>query len=670
MKRELTMAWRIGVPHFETDEAFAKVLAALTAAPDLADEVALFDSMTHHIYIPLEAYARRAEIMARRMQAFRRAGIQAGINVLTTLGHMNEAWSYMPPMPFQAMIDSNGVVSTGCACPNTPELHAYVRAKYTLAAQADPEFIWVDDDLRMHHHGGFVNGALAGAWNCFCPTCLAKFAPTAGRAMSREELLAAFNVPENGELRLAWVRFNARSLGELLAEVRQAVVAVNPRIVLGFMTAGLSWSAYAGPDFPAWFDALGATKARPGGGFYNDEAPVTMYHKALDVGMQRAHCPPSVDDIQYELENFPYQALKKSVTTLRNECTLSLAVGHNGIAFNVLGLSGADYMPILQAVPAARAEWAQLVAHGTDLPTCGLWPAWSPDFIARQSLRPGEVWPCHVRGGDFMQARVLGEIGLPLSVDGSGDCGTVLLGRQAEGIDDRELRRLLSGGVLMDGDTLDILQRRGLADLTGVTLDRRLDNGVMERTTDDPLNGDVAGSLRDSRIEFWGDAIGQADRLEPTSPSTRVLARMEDYFGVDRGPCMTAHENALGGRVVVLGYAPWIFLHSAARRRQLQNVSDWITRGRLPIRVEQTVRLIPLVRLSPDRRRGTVVLLNSGFDTIDRVDLDLRVPPQTLVRHVVGENATPVPTRATPTGIAVTLQEIQPWTTVTLLLGE
>jgi len=672
MKRTLTLAWRIGVCHYEADEAFSRVFSALTAErPAIADEVALFDSLTHHLYVPLETYGRRMAVVERRLAEFRRAGVRAGINVLTTLGHVNEAWSYMEPLPFQPMIDSNGVASTGCACPNTPELRAYVRAKYTLAAQARPEFIWVDDDLRMHHHGGMVNGVWGGSWNCFCPTCLATFsaAAAAGRTYSREKLIAAFNVPENGELRRAWVRFNAESLRSLLAEVKETVRAVDSRMVLGFMTAGVGWSTYAGPDFAGWFAALDATKARPGGGFYSDETPVTMYGKALDVGLQRAFCPEAVDDVQYELENFPYQALKKSIATLRNECTLALAVGHNGIAMNVLGLSGEDYGPILRAVGPARAEWAQLVAHGTGLPTCGLWPAWAPGFMGKHSLRPGESWPGHVRGGDNLQARVFGEIGLPLGVDGPGECGTVLSGRLAEGFDDEELRRLLSGGVLMDSDTLDILQRRGLADLAGASIAKRLDNGVVERLSGDPLNGDTADSLRDARIEFWGDATGQADRIEP-GPDTRVLARMEDYFGRDQGPCMTAYENALGGRVVVMGYAPWMFIHSAVKRRQLQNLADWIARGRLPVRVLPAVRLIPLVRLSGDRRRGTVVLLNAGCDAIDHAEIDLRIPPETPVRRVSGPAATPVPTRPTPAGITVTLQHLPPWTTVTLLLGE
>jgi hypothetical protein len=150
----LTLSWRVGLPHWETDEAFGRPMGLLQKHRPVVDEVALFETITHHLYIPLDAFARRMDLAAQRLDACRQAGIPAaGINVLCTIGHINEAWSYIPPLPFQAMVGHDGGVSTGCACPNTPEMRAYVRAKYRLVATARADFIWVDDDIRMHNHG-------------------------------------------------------------------------------------------------------------------------------------------------------------------------------------------------------------------------------------------------------------------------------------------------------------------------------------------------------------------------------------------------------------------------------------------------------------------------------------------------------------------------------------
>lgn len=662
MHDTLTLAWRIGLAHWETDAVFGELLALLDAHREVVDEVALFETMTHHLYIPLDDYARRMALAARRLAAFRQAGIpSAGINVLCTIGHMNEAWSYMPPLPFPCMVGHDGSVSTSCACPNTPEMRAYVRAKYTLVAQAGPDFIWVDDDLRLHHHGV--------AWGCFCPTCLALFAQRAGRTYTREALVAAFDAPEEGRVRALWVEQNIATLESLLTDVGEAVRQVNPAIPLGMMTAGAGWTTYSGQAFDRWFPALGATKGRPGGGFYSDATPLEMLGKAQDCGCQRAILPASVTDVQYELENFPYQRLKKSATAVVNECSLALAYGMNGIAFNMLGMSPSfeDSRPWMAAIPAARPVWAQWVAHTAGLPTAGLWPAWSSHLQAKRAVHPGESWLGWAPQHNITLPKVLGEIGLPLAADAPG-CGVVLCGRVAEAFSDAELTTMLSGGVLLDSTALEVLTARGLGALTGVRLDQRLDNGLIERFTADALNGSSAGTTRDARIEFWGDARGMGDVLAPLADGVRVLTTIEDYFGRTQGPAMTAFENALGGRVVVMGYAPWIFLHSVARRRQLQQVADWISRDAMPVRVDETVPLVSVARVAADRQRGAVMLLNAGMDAIPAATIHLRFPTRQARLLTIGQEARHLALHPEATGGHLTLHDIEPWGLRILLL--
>ncbi len=72
-KGQLKLAWRIWLPHLETDKAFDRLLGLVKKNRGIIDEVALFDTITHHLYLPLDAYARRTEMMGRRMDAFRRA---------------------------------------------------------------------------------------------------------------------------------------------------------------------------------------------------------------------------------------------------------------------------------------------------------------------------------------------------------------------------------------------------------------------------------------------------------------------------------------------------------------------------------------------------------------------------------------------------------------------
>jgi hypothetical protein len=654
--KKLTLSWRIGLPQWETDEPFKNLLALLQEHKSVVDEMAMFETITHHLYIPLDVYARRMELAAKRLDAFRQAGIPSvGINVLCTIGHVNEAWSYMPPLPCQPMVGHDGSVSHSCACPNTPEMRAYVRAKYELVAKARPDFIWVDDDIRMHHHGV--------AWGCLCPTCLALFAKRAGRTYTREELVQAFDVPGQGGVRELWVEQNIATIESLMTEVRTTVHKVNAGIVIGKMTAGAGWTTYSGQAFGRWFTALGATKARPGGGFYTDERPLDMLDKALECGRQRAALPPSVHDVQYELENFPYQRLKKSPASVVNECSLALAHGLNGVAFNMLGMPASTYednLPWVKAIPAARPVWEKWVAHAAGMPTAGLWPAWSARMMARRSVRPGESWLGWSGRHNINIPKVLGDIGLPLASD-TPACATVLCGYVADAFSDDELKAMLARGVLMDSTALELLTERGLGHLTGVRLGKRLDNGMWERFTADSMNGRAAGEIRDARIEFWGDAKGMGDVLEPIDAGVRILTTIEDYFARPQGPSMTAFENELGGRVVVMGYAPWIFLHSVGKRLQMQNASDWISRDTMPVRVDETVPLVSVARVAADRQRGAVMLFNAGFDAIPEATVHLRWSCSQVRLMSIGRRAQTLPVEPEATGVRITLKDIEPW---------
>ncbi|MBC7286629.1 MAG: hypothetical protein H5T86_01000 [Armatimonadetes bacterium] len=480
----------------------------------------------------------------------------------------------------------------------------------------------------------------------------------------------AFDDPAREDVREAWVNHNVATLESLLADISSAVLEEAPDVALGLMTAGPGWTTYSGQAFDRWFTALRAEKARPGGGFYTDQAPISMYHKAIEVGRQRAALPASVTDVQYEMENFPYQLLRKAPGSVANECTLALAFGLNGIAFNALGMGRKldEFRPIMARVRVARRMWDRLLAAADGLPTVGLWPAWTPRLMARRKVRPGESWLHGDRRYQQTVADVLAEIGLPLSVDPP-SCGTVLAGRIAEAFSDEELRRILSGGVLMDSEALLVLQERGLAELAGARVARRYDNGLTEQFTDDPLNGTAAGDLRDARIEFWGDARGTADLLEPMDDGVRVLALLGNYFGETCGPCMTAHENELGGRVVVAGYAPWMFIHSADKRLQLLNVADWISRGTLPVRIEAPARLIPVVRLSHDRTRGAVVILNAWLDQVEQATVYVRAATREVSLLTDDGQLTPLTPVPCSDGWSVSIGPLAPWSTVALLIG-
>ena len=76
------------------------------------------------------------------------------------------------------------------------------------------------------------------------------------------------------------------------------------------------------------------------------------------------------------------------------------------------------------SLPPTRSSFAAqplllqaLVEHARDLPTAGLWPAWTPRLMAERMVRPGEDWFAPCGWYDTTRAYILAEIGLPLPND-------------------------------------------------------------------------------------------------------------------------------------------------------------------------------------------------------------------------------------------------------------
>jgi hypothetical protein len=273
-----------------------------------------------------------------------------------------------------------------------------------------------------------------------------------------------------------------------------------------------------------------------------------------------------------------------------------------------------------------------------------------------------------MRWQDIALACPLVQIGLPISGRQCG-LGTVLAGRMAECSTDAELREMLAGGVLMDSTALLVLEERKLDGPTGVRVGARHTSGAIERFSDDPLNGPAAGQCRDARIEQWGDALGQADVLEPVRDGVRSLAVLENYRHDKLGPCMTAYQNEMGGRVVVTGYSPWANLLTDSKRTQLLNVADWVSSKKMPIRVVETLPLAPFVRLSEDRRRGLVVVLNYGLELIEQATLLLRMEHRQVWLNGPAGLAE-LPCHEQGEAVSVRLPRMEAWSTVCLLLAE
>ncbi|RAZ93838.1 hypothetical protein DK853_38230, partial [Klebsiella oxytoca] len=73
-----------------------------------------------------------------------------------------------------------------------------------------------------------------------------------------------------------------------------------------------------------------------GGGAYTDYCFDDIVEKEEEIGRQNALLPPYVTISLSEIENFPYQLVKKTPTSTALEAALSMTSGCTGAAFNIL----------------------------------------------------------------------------------------------------------------------------------------------------------------------------------------------------------------------------------------------------------------------------------------------------------------------------------------------
>jgi hypothetical protein len=611
---------RIGWDNYRSEEALDELVAFLTTPPGAFDEVALFIGWVHD-YLPVYEMRKQMPTIHRALERLRELDLTVGINVLTTLGHLDEQGPRMPPMDVPPMVGHDGLVALCQACPRSAGLLEQTAERYRLAALEAPAFIWVDDDMRMAHHRPINYG-------CFCEDCLAQFAARTGVERGREALVAELSRdlwPGANEVRQQWLDFLRDTMAAILRSAEQAIHAVDPAIELGFMGSDMACRGYSGGPLTHILEALSSAdrplvRLRPGGGAYLDYHPMDFVRKAHRIAFQNgAGRGPNLGPIQSELESFPHQRATKSTPITLYEASSYIAAGCNGTAFNILGTRGeplSDFAPLAAGIAGQRPFWHALAEACGDMPCTGYWPADAPRHESRRPVGAAG-WPS---GGDehaLYRVAELGDMGLPLADAAAAGDAVLLSGSQASGYSAEELRELLSGPVVMDGEALEWVERQGLTALVGVRRAAQLGGHTLEEYSADPLNGEHAGRCRDARIAFFPG--GGSWELDPVGDGVRVLSRSWTFANGPGEPCATLFANALGGRVAVLAYAPWLNNLLRANRWMLNAAAAWTARGAVPCQVLNPARVVPFLRREGDRL--ALALVNSSFEDVAAVDL-------------------------------------------------
>ncbi len=618
------ISFRIGVPLALSDERFRELTALLEKYEGVTDEVTFFTSATH-APLPAEVIEQRSRLLAERMQVLRRHGYRCGINVLATIGHHNENLENSLQGAFTRMTDIHGEICAGSFCPNDERLHRYIRQIYRSAALADPDYIWIDDDVRLAGH-------MPIHLTCFCDHCLALFEKETGSRFTRLSLQKAMDegpMEEKLRLRNAWLEHNRNTLAQLFRLIERTVHQLRPSMPLGFMTGDRFFEGY---DFDNWAKILSGPDLapvlwRPGGGYYQDLRTDELAGKSHDIGRQVSLLPLSIRSIQSEIENFPYQRLKKAADIVVLEAASHMAAGCTGAAFNVLSMYDeplTEYEPLVAALLQARPFFDLLARSLGRAPLSGVHTFWNKNTFVTSHLSSGSWF----EGAALLPQHEIYDIGLPAAYSNSTASVVLLAKNSLYAMNREEIKALLSRGLYMDAETLQHLNDMGFADLTGFKAVKSDKMDRIEKFIDHPLNGAFIGRERDNRQSFLGWNV-PATHLEKTDDQAQELSGLIDYSGRPVAGCtLGIFENRLGGRLCVAGYYPWTFLQNLSKSSQMKSIFRWLSRDELPA-YAASFHKVNLWFRSLEDDAWALAFTNASFDAAEDLVLMVRTRAQT-----------------------------------------
>lgn len=515
------------------------------------------------------------EAMLRAKAMLAGQGIGVSINPWTTTYHSGRGRRLHEGQEFGLMVGETGINNGMTACPLSENWQEYLVDYFVwIAKELNPLALWVEDDWRLHNHGGEM-----GYGGCFCESCLERFSRQIGQAVTREEVVARVAQPGQPDpMRAKWLEFARRSLAEPAEVLASALKEARPEMRIGFMTSIPDIHSIEGRDWnqlmQIWSGGKDRYLIRPHMPPYTEEPPIVTtpgYSRQTLANLDQSA------DIYPELENSP-RCGQYSGSHAYSAWEIFNAVfyGSRGITINHFDNMGMNtfydrgfgaalgrHRPVLEQLMSLKLD---------DRHALGVNILFSPDVAAskwtgeptgsRAKMYTGEDLTRFDSGAaslNDLQANSIewSKVFYALGISHGFTRGNSETEGEVVAVSDQTLRcydddtllKLLSGKVILDLPSVEILVQRGLGHLIGV------------RDCSRVKLGETAYSLEEIRPEFFGeleggvkarmcaqrcaDPIGKIDYDE----GARILSDIKTADLKTLFPATALYENELGGRV-------------------------------------------------------------------------------------------------------------------------
>ncbi len=551
-------------------------------------------------------------------EAVKRAGKHVSLNPWHTVLHTDRGRKLKPGQDWQKMVDPVGRQATAVVCYLDPDWQQYYFETLRMYAAEGFRVVWIDDDIRFHNHAPLEWGG------CFCPLHVAEFNRRMGTRASREEIVRACLQPgEPHPWRAAWLDMWQETILVFLTRCREILAAGGTQ--MGLMSSSMEAHGAEGRRWADWWRAFSGEKPpvhRPHFWTYSDAPGQMLIHGIAALDQNRSIQPAQLETGP-EIENFPYGRWNKSF----RQTFAQLAVAHILGSTN-LNISLYDFMGNRPEDEPERAVFLHDARGSLDwladtfplsLKSVGVGVPWAEEMGRRVHTQAGRSW-FELQTPSRGWAYWLGTAGIAFSAHEKEGLNAIA-GPLAWGFGDETLLRLLSGGLLLDGEAARILCERGLGEYIGVKRWRSITQEDVLYSIEscrDPRFALRAGAQISLNGKPHSERLFQAD----LAGGVEVISELFDprQRPVGHGAFLT--KNVLGGSTAVVPWnataEPMMDVH---RAMQIRRIVQQLAYGQPVGWVEGGAWLVPQFLSDGAAWRGAV--WNAGPDEVEEFSLHL-----------------------------------------------
>ena len=523
---------------------------------------------------------------------------------------------------YQRITDISGAISPISACPlDRNFIENFVGGIKEVVSMAHPFLVQFEDDYELSNHGVVRCG-------CFCPLHLSSFSERVGKLYSREELLEIFKRAdrESARLRRQWAENSRDSMVALSRSVRRGIDEADETVRACLCQPGVT-DQDGDLTLPV-AKALAGERLRPMirvyGTSYSSDDPVSIPTTTFHMLYTSQHSPPEYE-LYHESDTYPHTRFYMSASKMRTLLEVAFLYGLDDSLFY-----GAQYVdkPFEESgyftmASRDKQRFVEIMKSVADTTVAGVQTVYHPFQHAsyEYDVENGKGR----RSANSKWAQVFGQLGIPYTTTESSPkalCGSVF-----QEWEDSEIRKLLSGAVLLDGVAAGALCDRGFGDLLGVhAASNSKIRCLYEHVADEePWCTGVTGRLiYNNNIAPAGKEGGTFFDLEADASTIIVSTFMTPNFE-PLSPALTVCENNLGGRIGVIAYdldtTQSASIYNYRKKTLMKNVIEWLIDKPLPVYIPDHPNVFLIALEDNAGRYGITATINLSSDPIESIKI-------------------------------------------------